>query len=90
MARLGSYSLLNQLRELVGGQLAIPEDFVKEPGSDGFTRVHRYNRASAALVAHEMMAAFDAENRKATPSDGGNKIGAGDAGTPAHAAMVTR
>jgi hypothetical protein len=36
------------------------------------------------------MAAFDAENREAGLSDSGNEILTGDAGRPAHAAMVTR
>jgi hypothetical protein len=52
--------------------------------------MHRYNRAAAILVAQEVMTTFDAENGKAGLSEGGNKVGAGDAGTPAHAAMVTR
>jgi hypothetical protein len=36
------------------------------------------------------MTAFDAKNGKAGRSDGGHKAGTGDAGTAAHAAMVTR
>jgi hypothetical protein len=28
-------SLLKEFREFIGGQLAIPEDFVKQPGADG-------------------------------------------------------
>jgi hypothetical protein len=52
--------------------------------------MHRYNRAAAILVAQEMVTAFDAENGKAGLPEGGNQVGAGDAWTPAHAAMVTR
>jgi len=86
----GDLSFLQQLAKPVGGQLAIPKDFVKQPGADGLARVHRHYRASAILVAQEAMAAFDAENGKAGLYEGGNKVGTGDAGTPAHAAMVTR
>jgi hypothetical protein len=50
----------------------------------------RYDRAPTILVAQEVMAAFDAENGKTGLSEGGNKVGTGDAGAPAHAAMVTR
>ena len=74
-------SFLNQLRELVGGQLAIPKNLVKQPWADPLARVHRYNRALAILVAQEIMAAFDAENRKARLSEGGNEIGTGDSGS---------
>ncbi len=93
MARLPVYeelSFFNQLRESVVGQLAIPENFVKKSRADDLARVHWYNRASAILVAQKMVAALDANNRKPGPSEGGNKIGAGDAGAPAHAATVTR
>jgi hypothetical protein len=78
-ALMRELSFLNQLRELVGGQLAIAKN-VKKPGSDRLARVHRYHRASAILVAREIMAAFDAENRKARLSESGNEIGSGDAG----------
>jgi hypothetical protein len=44
----------------------------------------------AVFVTEEVMAAFDAENREAGLSEGGNQVLTGDAGCPAHAAMVTR
>ena len=46
--------------------------------------------ASAVLVAEEVMTVFDTEKGEAVLSECGNKVGTGDAGTPAHAAMVTR
>jgi hypothetical protein len=46
--------------------------------------------APAILVTQEVMAAFHAKNAKAYPFRRGNEVGAGDAGIPAHAAMVTR
>jgi len=54
-------SLLQQLPQFVGGQLAIPEDSVKQTGTDGLTRVHRHNRAPAILVTQEVMATFNAK-----------------------------
>jgi hypothetical protein len=36
------------------------------------------------------MTASNADNGEAGLSEAGNKVGAGDAGPPAHAAMVTR
>jgi hypothetical protein len=84
------YSFLQQLAELLGGQLAVPENSVEQTGADGLARVHWHNRASAILVTQEVMAAFDANNAKTCPFEGGNEVGTGDAGIPAHAAMVTR
>ncbi len=51
---------LQQLAELVGGQLAVPENSVEQTGADGLARVHWHNRASAIFVAQEAMAAFNA------------------------------
>jgi hypothetical protein len=36
------------------------------------------------------MTAFDAQNAETSFSESSNEFGAGDAGSPAHAAMVTR
>jgi hypothetical protein len=81
---------LKHFPEFFSGQLAIPEDLVKQAGTDDLARVHRYNRASAILVTQEVMTAFDPENSEAALSEAGNKVGAGDPRTSAHAAMVTR
>ena len=81
---------LNEFRELVGRQLAIPKDLVKQAGADGLACVCGHNRTSAILVAQEMMAAFDTENEETGFCERGNEFRAGDAGRPAHAAMVTR
>jgi hypothetical protein len=50
---------------LVGGQLAISQDFVKQAGADGLARVRRNNRAAAILVTQKVMAAFYAKNAEA-------------------------
>jgi hypothetical protein len=75
---------------LVGGQLAISQDFVKQAGADGLAKVRRNNRAAAILVTQEVMAAFYAKNAEAPLFESGNEVSAGDAGSPAHAATVTR
>ena len=63
---------------------------MKQTGTDGLARVHGHNGAPAILVTQEVMATFDAKNAKSYPFEGGNEVGTGDAGIPAHAAMVTR
>ncbi len=83
-------SSLQQLPELVGGQLAISDDLVKQAGAYGLAGVRRHNRTAAILVTHEVVAAFHAKNAKASLFEGGNEVSACDAGSPAHAAMVTR
>jgi hypothetical protein len=75
---------------LVGGELAVSQDSLKQTGADGLARVHRHNRAPAILVSQEVMAAFDPKNLKACLFEGGNKVATGDTRIPAHAAMVTR
>jgi hypothetical protein len=47
------YSFLQQLAQLVGGQLAVSEDSVKQTWADGLARVHRHNRAPAILVTQK-------------------------------------
>lgn len=75
-------SFLQQLGKLVGGQLAVSEDSVKQTGADGLARVHRHDRAPAILVTQEAMAAFHAKNAKACPFQHGNEVGASDAEFP--------
>src|ERR1700719_3413383 len=82
--------IYQQLPELVGGQLAISQDFVKQARTDGLARVRRNNRAAAILVTQEVMAAFYAKNAEAPLFAGGNEVSAGDAGSPADAPTVTR
>jgi hypothetical protein len=65
---------------LVGGQLAISEDLVKQAGADGLARVRGHNRAPAILVTEEMMAAFDGKNAKASLFEAGTEVSSGDAG----------
>lgn len=43
-------SFLQQLAQLVGGQLAVSEDSVKQTGSDGLARVHRHNRPAILVT----------------------------------------
>jgi len=90
LARFSGVIGLKEFSELGGRQLAITEDLVKQPGTEGLTCVCRYHRASAILVAQEMMAAFDTENAEAGFRERGNEVRASDAGDPAHAAIVTR
>ena len=49
-----------------------------------------HHRASPVVMMEEMMTAFDTYDSKTGPGECGNEVGAGDAGSPAHAAMVTR
>ncbi len=50
----------------------------------------RDNRAAPILMAQEMMTAFDPQNVKSNLREHRNEVGASDAQSPAHAAMVTR
>jgi hypothetical protein len=59
-------------------------------GAGNLARVNRQNRAPAILVTQKVMAAFNAKNAKAYAFECGDEAVAGDAGIPAHAAMVTR
>jgi hypothetical protein len=83
-------SLLEQFCELVDGHVAITENFVKQTGADGLAGVYGHNGATAIFMSEKVMAAFDAENGKAGPSEGGNNVGSGETRCPTHAAMVTR
>jgi hypothetical protein len=84
------YSFLQQLAKLVGGQLAVSENSVEQTRSDGLARMDWHNRASAIFVTQEVMAAFNAKNAETHAFEGDNEVGTGNAGIPAHAAMVTR
>ncbi len=75
---------------MVGGQLAIPKDLVQQTEADVLAGVSGHNRAPAVFMTEEVMTAFDAENRETGLSESGNELLTGDAGCPAHAAMVTR
>ena len=86
----GDLSILKKFPEFVAGQLAISENFVKRAGADGLARVRGHDGTSAIFVAEEMMATSDADNREAGLPQGSNEGETGDAGSPAHAAMVTR
>jgi hypothetical protein len=63
---------------------------VEQTRAYGLARVHWHYRAPAILVTKEVMATLDAKNAKPYTLKGGNEVGAGDAGIPTHAAMVTR
>lgn len=63
---------------------------MEQTGADRLARVNRHNGASAICVTQEVMAALYAKNAKTDSLEGGNKVATGDAGIPAHAAMVTR
>ncbi len=63
---------------------------MQQAGTDNLARVSGHNRASAIFVPKEVVAASDPKNGEAPFPKRGNQVGAGDAGNPAHAAMVTR
>jgi hypothetical protein len=75
---------------LVDCQAAITKDLVEQTGADRLAGVYRHDRAAAVFVTEKVMAAFDAENGRAGPSEGSNYLGTREARCPAHAAMVTR
>jgi hypothetical protein len=81
---------LKEFRELLGCQLAIAEDLMKEARADNFARVHRYDCTSPILMSQEMMAAFDAYDLETSLLERLDKVGAACAWAAAHAAIVTR
>ena len=62
---------------MLSRKLAIAKDFVKQAGAEGFACVCGHDRASAILVAQEMMAASDAENAETRSCERGNEVRAG-------------
>jgi hypothetical protein len=54
----GYSSGLEQLTELLACELAIAQDFRKQPGADGFAGVHRNRGRSTIRVAQQVMATF--------------------------------
>lgn len=81
---------LQYFKEIVTGHVAVAQDLGHETGTDGFTAMHRHDRAPSIRVPEEVVTALHTENLKPCLTECRDDLVAGQARQFGHASTSSR